>query len=135
MARIHGKNGKVEMDADGASPYSYVEIADLNNWTLDMSTERVIATAFSDTNIVRVAGLPDFSGDLGGLWNHLTTPTLFDAVLAGTPVQLKLTPDRNNATYHFLGLANVDGGIEVPVSGVVAVSGKWDAAGNWSMLP
>lgn len=135
MARIHGKRGQVLMDATPTSPISYVEIADLSKWTLDMKTDRVEVTAFGDTNKRRVMGLPDFSGTLEGWWNSATSPTYFDAVLAGIPVSLKLVPDRDDATFFFSGLANVDGSIEVDVNGGVSISGAWDAADNWTMAP
>lgn len=136
--RIHGKNGQIYMDADGASPFSYVLLSDLNKWTLDMSTDRVDVTAFGDTNKQRVAGLPDFSGTIAGRWNALATSgaiRYIDAVLAGIPVQLKLVPNSADATVFFSGLANVDGSISVPVDGAVDITGKWDAAGNWTLVP
>lgn len=136
--RIHGKNGQIYMDADGASPFAYVLLSDLNAWTLDMSTDRVDTTAFGDTNKQRVSGLPDFSGTIGGWWNALATSGAIryvDAVLAGIAVQLKLIPNSADATVFFSGLANIDAGINVPVSGAVSMSGNWDAAGNWTLVP
>lgn len=135
MARIHGYNGRVSMDTDGASPFSYVEVADLNAWTLDMTRDRQVVTAFGDTNVQRVAGLPDFSGTFGGWWNSATSPTYFAAVLAGTPVGLKLEPNRAESTHFFSGLANIDGAITVSATAAPAISGNWDAAGNWAIAP
>lgn len=132
--RIHGKNGQVYMDADGASPFSYTLIGDLSNWTLDMKTDRVETTSFGDTNKTRVAGLPDYSGAISGFWNAGNVAYV-DAVLAGIPVQLKLVPNSADATVFFSGLANIDGAIEVPVNGAVTMSGTWDAAGNWTLVP
>src|SRR5262245_46304143 len=123
--RIHGKRGQVLMDATGALPGTPTEVADLSGWTLDMSTEQVVVTAFGDTNVRRVSGLPDFQGDLKGWWNSATTPAYFDAVLAGTPVTLKLVPDSADATHFFSGLANVDGSITVDATGAVSIAGKW----------
>jgi hypothetical protein len=133
--RIHGKRGQILMDpAGGGAP---VALADMNEWSLDMSTDRVDVTAFQDTNKRRVAGLPDFAGTIGGWWNAVATssPVFFAAVLAGTPVTLRLVPDTNDATSYFQGLANVDGGLSVSATGAVATKGKWDAAGNWDMNP
>src|SRR5262245_55413364 len=129
MSRIHGKHGEVQMDPTGGA--TAVAVADLNAWTLDMATDRVEVTAFGDTNKTRVAGLADFSGTIGGWWNSASTPAYFDAVLAGTPVTLKLVPNKLEPTYLFSGLANVDGSINVSATGAVSMSGKWDAAGNW----
>lgn len=132
--RIHGKNGQVYVDVDGASPFSYSLIADLNAWTLDMSTDRVDVTAFGDTNKQRVSGLPDYSGTIGG-WFNAGNVTYLDAVLAGIPVQMKLVPNSADSSVFFSGLANIDGSVNVPATGAASMAGTWDAAGNWAFVP
>lgn len=131
--RIHGKHGEVQMDATGGS--TPVAVADLNAWTLDMSKDRVEVTAFGDTNKQRVAGLPDYSGTLGGWWNSASSPAFFDAVLGDIAVMLHLIPDNVEPTNYFSGLANLDGSVNVSATGAVSIAGKWDAAGNWTMAP
>lgn len=133
--RLHGKSGQIKMDPLGGS--ALVTLADANNWTLDMSTDRAVVTAFGDTNVRRVAGLPDYSGAIGLWWNAVATssPKYFAAVLAGIPVTLRLIPNTNDPTVYFQGLANVDGGLNVSATGAISSSGKWDAAGNWTMAP
>lgn len=133
MARIHGKTAQVQMDPAGGS--SLVEVADLSEWTLNMSKDRVEVMAFGDTNKRRVAGLPDFSGTLSGWWNSSTSPTFFNAVLGDVAVTLRLVPNENEPTYYFQGLANLDGSLNVSASGAVSISGNWDAADNWDMNP
>ena len=135
MARIHGKNGQVKIDTTPASPVSPVVVADLNEFTLDMSMDRVDVTAFGDTNKQRVTGLPDFSGTLGGFWNSASSPGFFAIVLSAAAVWLRLIPNSVEPTYYFEGLANIDGSLNVSATGAVTISGKWDAAGNWDMLP
>lgn len=141
MARIHGKSGQVLMDDNNGSPYtpgspySPAEVGDISAFTLNMSTERVVVTAFGDTNVRRVAGLPDFSGTLSGWWNSATSPRLFNVILGGLPAFLRLVPNRNENTYYFEGLSNIDGSIDVSATGAVAFSGNFDAADNWSMNP
>src|SRR5262245_48457894 len=71
MARIHGKNGQVKMDPTGVGGAGLAIVADLNSWTLDASKDRVEVTAFGDSNKIRVAGLPDYSGTLGGWWDDV----------------------------------------------------------------
>lgn len=134
-SRLHGKNGRVQMDAAGGS--SLVTLGDMNGWTLDMGTSREVVTAFGDTNVVRVAGLPDFSGGLSSWWNAVasSSPAYFAAVLAGTPVTLRLIPNVLDPTVYFQGLANVDGSVNVSATGSISSTGKWDAAGNWTMAP
>ena len=133
--RLHGKNGQVKMDAAGGS--SLVTLADLNSWTLNMTRDRVDVTCFSDTNKQRVAGLPDFSGTIGGVYNFTggSAGIFFAAVLAGTAVTLRLLPDSGQATNYFQGLANLDGSISVSNTGAVTITGNWDAAGNWTQAP
>lgn len=133
--RLHGKKGSVQMDPAGGS--ALVTLTDLDAWTLDMSTAREVVTAFGDTNVRRVAGLPDFSGTLSGWWNAVasSSPAYFAAVLAGTPVTLRLIPNTADPTVYFQGLANVDGGVNVSAAGAIKTAGKWDAAGNWAIAP
>lgn len=133
--RLHGKNGRVQMDPAGGS--ALVTLGDIDGWTLDMATAREVVTAFGDTNVRRVAGLPDFSGTLSAWWNAVasSSPAYFAAVLAGTPVTLRLIPNTLDPTVYFQGLANVDGSVNVSATGAIKNSGKWDAAGNWSIAP
>lgn len=129
--RLHGKNGQVKMDPAGGG--ALVTLADVNAWTLDMSTDRVDVTAFGDTNKRRVSGLPDYQGTVAGRWNAATSPAYFTAVLAGTPVTLRLIESTADAGVYHQGLANIDGSISVDSNGAVTWTGKWDAAGNWAM--
>lgn len=133
--RLHGKNGRIQMDPTGGS--TLVTLGDMTNWSLDAGTDRVDVTAFGDTNKRRVAGLPDYSGNLSGWWNALasSSPAYFAAVLAGLPVKLRLIPNILDPTVYFEGLANVDGGLDVSATGAIATKGKWDAAGNWVIKP
>lgn len=132
-ARLHGKNGRIQMDAAGGT--TLVTLADMNHWSLDMATDRVDVTAFTDTNKRRVSGLPDYSGAISGWWNAVATssPRYFAAVLAGTPVTLRLIPNILDPTTYFQGLGNVDGGVDVSSTGGISIKGKWDAAGNWTI--
>jgi len=133
--RLHGKKGSIQMDPAGGS--ALVTLTDLDAWTLDMSTAREVTTAFGDTNVRRVAGLPDFSGTLGGFWNAVasSSPAYFAAVLAGTPVTLRLIQNTLDPTVYFQGLANIDGSVNVSATGAIKTAGKWDAASNWTMAP
>lgn len=131
--RLHGKFGQISMDAAGGS--AYVVLADMNAWTLDLATDRVEVTAFGDTNKRRVSGLPDFSGTIGAWWNAATSPTYIAAILAGTPVGLKLVQNTLDPTVFFSGLANVDGSVSVSATGAISMTGKWDAASNWTIAP
>lgn len=142
MARIHGRHGKVFMDLGGSpgspaggSPFAPTEVGDVRSFTLSMKTDRVEVTAFGDANKQRVAGLPDYSGNIG-LWYNSAGSTLeiIASILAGSPVGLKLMPDRRDPTIYFEGAANLDGELNVDVNGAVSFDGTWDAAGSWEMV-
>jgi hypothetical protein len=134
-ARLHGKNGQIQMDPAGGS--ALVILGDLSAWSLDMGTDRVEVTGFGDTNKRRVSGLPDYSGALGGWWNAVasSSPAYFAAVLAGIPVTLRLVPNKLDPTAYFQGLSNIDGSVDVSATGAISTKGKWDAAGNWVIKP
>jgi hypothetical protein len=134
MARIHGKKGSVMIDPTGGA--TTVAVASLNEWSLDMSKDRVDVTCFGDTNKQKVVGLPDYSGTFGGFWDSTTSRTAVVAVILGdvTPM-LKLLPSTLEPTYFFSGLANLDGSIKVSATGAVSISGKFDAAGPWTAAP
>ncbi len=110
-------------------------LADMNGWTLSMVRDRQVVTAFGDTNVIRVAGLPDFSGTLSGWWNSASSPAFFQIVLDGYPATLRLLPNAAESTFYFEGLANIDGALNVTATGAVAISGNWDAAANWVAVP
>jgi hypothetical protein len=135
MGRIHGKHGEIWMDPAGGATPTYSKLSDLNSYTLSLSTDKVEVTCFNDTNKQRVTGLPDFSGDLSGFWNSLTSPAIFDAILAGVPVWLKLVPSSLEPTFFFSGKAYIDGGLEVSATGAATFSGSWVAADNWTQAP
>ncbi len=136
MARIHGKNGSFQMaTTTGGSPSSHNPVGDIRAFTIDMTKEKVVVTAFQDTNVQRVVGLPDFQGTLSGFWNSVNSPTLFDVVLGSTPVGLKLIPNILEPTYYFYGDAYLDGSLSVAVDGAVTFDGSWVAASNWTMAP
>jgi hypothetical protein len=133
MARRHGSKGSVEMDPTGGA--TAVPVAALNNWTLDLARDRADATCYGDLNKVVVQGLPDVSGDLGGIWDEAESTVLFGVALGDVAALLKLIPSTLAPTYLFTGLAYLDAGIEVAHDGAITVSGSFAAAGPWTMEP
>jgi hypothetical protein len=121
------------MDPTGGS--TVVTVADVDGFTIDMKKDREDVTAFGDTNKQKVTGLPDYSGNITGLWNSVTSPVMFDAILGSVAVFLHLIPDTGAPTFLFKGLANLDGSLTVNAKGAVRYSCTWDAAGNWLMEP
>jgi hypothetical protein len=134
MARQHGSLGQVLIDPTGGT--TYVAVASLNSWTLDMTRDLVNVTAFGDTNKQYVQGLPDIKGTFGGFWDPTTTPTaVFDVAMGSTAVGMKLVPSTLTATAFFSGLAYLDASINVSADGAVAISGNYSAAGPWALAP
>src|SRR5262245_12314810 len=129
--RIHGKNGQVKMDPAGGT--ALVIVADISEWTLDASKNRVEVTAFGDTNKIRVAGLPDYSGTVAGWWETTSSPLFFNVVFGNVAATLHLVPDTTIAGEFFEGKANLDGSVNCSATGAVSISGKWDAAGPWAL--
>ena len=104
--------------------------------TLDLSKDLVDVTCFGDTNKQSVMGLANYNGTLSGCWDSATTPTeIFDVVFGSTACTLNLVPNTLEATHFFSGLAYLDGAISVSAKGAVTWSGKFAAAGNWTMAP
>jgi hypothetical protein len=132
MARQHGSLGQVSIDPAGGT--TYVAVAALSAWTLDMTRELVPVQAFGDPNKQYVQGLPDIKGTLGGWWDPTVTPTAIFAVALGSiPVGLKLTPSTLTPATFFSGLAYLDASVNVSATGAISISGNWAAAGPWSV--
>lgn len=129
MARYHGKKGKILLGPSAGA--AAIPLASQASWSLSAKTDRVDVTSFGDTNITRVAGLPDFSGKFDGYFDD-SDSTLFTAQQAASGVNMYLYPDYTNApTKYWYGLANVDYEVNTGVSDAVKITGNWDAAGNW----
>src|SRR5262245_45425481 len=131
--RIHGKNGQVKMDPTGVGGAGLVVVADISEWTLDARKDRVEVTAFGDTNKIRVAGLPDYSGTVAGWWETTSSPLFFNVVFGNVAAMLRLIPDGTIPLEYFEGKANLDGSVNCSATGAVSISGKWDAAGPWAL--
>ena len=133
VLRRHGSKGQVLMDPEGT--ITYVAIASLNGWTLDMTRDRVDVTAFGDTNKTYVQGLADIKGTIKGWWEALASRPLFDVALGDVPCGLKLVPSELDPTAFFSGLAYLDASVEVAADGAVSLSGSFGAAGPWTIDP
>lgn len=134
MARIHGSKGQVKIDPTGGA--TAVAVASVDNWDLDLSKDLVDVTCFGDTNKQSVMGLANYAGTLSGCWDSTTTPTqIFDVVFGTTAAMFNLIPDATEATVMFSGLGYLDGAIKVSAKGAVTWSGKFAAAGPWTLAP
>jgi hypothetical protein len=120
------------MDETPASPANPTAVGDVSAFTIDLTKERVPVTAFQDTNIVRVVGLPDFSGTLTWFYNSSSVGRLMAVILGDAVPLLRLVPDTDEAGFYWQGLANLDGSVSVSATGAVSGTAKWDAADNWT---
>lgn len=121
------------MDPTGGA--TTVEVASLNQWTLDLARDKEDVTCFGDTNKQYVLGLPDIQGEINGVWDELFSPDFLRVALGDVPVMLELIPSTLTPTYLWKGLAYLDAGMECAADGAVTVSGSFVAAGPWTLEP
>jgi hypothetical protein len=131
MAILSGRLGQVLYDPAGVTPVALISI---NSWKMDQSTEKIDVTCFGDLNKVYVPGMKNLEGEFGGFWNSADV-TLFEAADATTPGKLKLVPNSSEGTFFWSGLAYLDASIDTKVDGAPEITGKFMAAGPWTMAP
>jgi hypothetical protein len=73
--------------------------------------------------------MPNVEGSFAGFWNSEEL-TLFTAAKATEPGTLKLTPNKNEPTFFWEGLAYLDASIDCTLA-VPKVSGTFKAGGPW----
>lgn len=125
MARIHGRNGRLYVSLASTSTNAE-PVAFLTKWELDATVAKVDVTAFGDTNVVKLAGLPDQSGTFDG-WYDNATAQVYTAATDGTARRLYLYPDITGTQYWF-GTAIFDMKIVTDVNSAVSISGTFDAS-------
>lgn len=125
MAKVAGRRGRVYVglasDSAAAEPVAY-----LNQWSLQGSSEQLDATSFGDTTKTYVLGLPDAQGSFSGFYDN-ASDQLYTASQDGLARKTYLYPDTGDNNYWF-GTAFFDFSIDVPVGGVVGISGSFVAA-------
>lgn len=131
MSILSGRFGTVKWDAGPASPVNPTEIISLNAWKLSLKTDYEDVTCFGDTNKVYVPGMRDISGSTSGFWNSSST-VLIAASNSATAGYLELSPNSNEATFKFEGLAYMDADIDCSAKGAPKLSGTFKAAGSWT---
>jgi hypothetical protein len=130
--RHHGKEGQVKLDVSGgATPLAVVS---LDNWDLDMATQKVKVTAFEDPNEVYVIGRPDIKGTYKGWYDNSPEGlVIFDAIQSTVAPAFELLPVKTDTLHKFSGRGWMDGKITVDSNGGIAVSGTFVAAGAWTL--
>lgn len=132
MAILTGRYGLIRWDATGLpSPPTPLTVISLDAWKLSLKTDYEEVTCFGDTNKVYIQGMRDISGNLGGFWNS-SNYVLVTATGSTVPGYLELTPNSNEGTYKFGGLAYLDADIDCSVKGAPKLSSTFKAAGPWT---
>jgi hypothetical protein len=106
-------------------------IAGISKWTLDQTTQKEDVSAFQDTNVTYVQGLPDAKGTISGWWDSSSTSTIYNALTSTTPVNLVLTMTTQTGQ-SFAGPAFIDANTETDIKAGVKVTANFVAAGVWT---
>lgn len=128
--REHGRNGVVYMGITQSAGVSAVAtpVTFLTDWTVNKTTAKVDVTAFGDSNLTYVAGLPDASGDFSG-WYDFFTPQTYTAAGDGIPRNFYLYPNTLNPADYFYGSILPDFSAAGGVTAAVSLKCTWNAAG------
>lgn len=126
MARSHGRNGAVYLgltNGAAASPVTFQA-----SWTINMTVAKQDVTAFGDSNIIYVAGLPDASGDFAGFWDDATSQTYL-AATDGLARNMYLYPNiTSDPNIYFFGTVLPDFSMDGAVGGAVNMKATWNAS-------
>ena len=127
MARVHGRFGQIYMGVANSSA-SAEALSFAASWKANFETDMKEATAFGDSNKVYVAGLPDGSGSFDGFYDTATAQS-FTAAADGQARKCYFYPTTpSTAGPYWYGTAFFSFNVDVAVTDVVKVSGKWNAA-------
>ena len=125
MARIAGRSGRLY--ANLTSGGTAEPITFLNNWSLAFTTGKIDVTAFGDTNMTYVSGLPDAQGTFAGFYDNATAQ-LYGAAVDGLARRFYLYPDNSNTGQYWFGTALFDFNVDAAVDGAVQINGSFAAA-------
>lgn len=130
MARIHGRKGRLYVGLT-SSTSSAEPIAFLRDWTIQKSSTRVDVTAFGDSNVTYVQGLPDAQGTWAGFYDNAAS-YLYTAATDGDPRRFYLYPDNTVGTAgpYWFGTAFFDWSAAGSSDGAVTINGSWAAASD-----
>lgn len=125
MARIAGRNGRLYMNLTSGGTAEPVTF--LNTWSLNFATEKIDVTAFGDTSMIYVSGLPDAQGTYAGFYDDATVQ-MYTAATDGVARKFYLYPSTTNNAQYWFGTGIFDTNIDASVDGAVAISGGFAAA-------
>jgi hypothetical protein len=136
---LHGRFGALYVDQSATATAAASKLGNLMDWTVSGDRAQVETTCLGDTNVTRVAGLSDFTGDLNGIIDSQSTAiyTVGDGVsrkfylyLDDTSAATRGPSSTAGAGYFygyglFAGVSTTGG-----VADAVKWSMKWAASGN-----
>jgi len=129
--KIHGKNGAIYLN--GAKGVG-TKVSLKTEYTLNLNRDYVDATVFGDTNKTYLVGLKDLSGTYAGLMD-VSGDLLVNATDSDEIATYLYADDRDsNEILLAHGLALHDSSINASNTDAVRVSGRFRAAGPWTIL-
>jgi hypothetical protein len=132
VAKISGRRGRVYVGL--ASDSAVAEpVANLNQWSLNGSSEQLDATSFGDTTKTYVLGLPDAQGSFAGFYDT-ASDQLYTASQDGLARKTYLYPTTDITGTYWFGTAFWDFSIDTPVGGIVSISGSFVAASSFQKV-
>lgn len=129
MAKIHGRNGQIQIGA--ASPLTV--IGSLSAWNLSFARDKVDVTSFGDANKSYLAGLKDVSGGFEGFFDTLYIRAIFDEAESATGTIIRITPSTDYPDFYYTGPCWLDVSTTGAVGDAVKISGTISANGAWTI--
>ena len=124
MARTHGRFGALYIGV-ASSTAAAEPMVNTKGFKISFKSDKPDATSLGDTTKVYVAGLPDASGSFDGFFDT-TNLQAYTAASDGVARRFYAYPVApTTAGPYWYGTAFFDMDVDVPVDGVVAVSGTF----------
>lgn len=124
--KYSGRNGTIYLGTGGAA----YAMAQVKEWSLEKSTDKIEVTCMGDANKTYVMGLPDLKGSFSGYWDA-ADDQLFTAAEATSAVNMYIYPNSGTATKYWYGTAFVDASVKGSATTAVEINGSFVAAGSW----
>jgi len=133
MARYHGKNMKFYLAADGSA--AAAPVARVADATLNFASETDDVTVPGDANKQYVAGIPDGTGEISGVWDD-TDDALYDAGHStDTGKRFYFYPSSLVPTKYLYGLCGLSfNDMSAGVGGGIRFSAAIHARGDWTWM-
>jgi hypothetical protein len=127
----HGKEGVIAIKMGVAVEYTPIGL--IQEWALDMATDKVETTALGDPNKTYVVGLKDLKGTATAFWDRLDD-TIFEAAESLVGCELAIWPSRGSPVC-WNGPAWLDASIKGGVTSAVTIDISFSANGAWTRTP